>query len=233
MRKIIITDLTRFQNPNIVCTAGTDIESGVCIRPMPYLQTAGCERLNILPGAILRGEFTAMTGLSGPHQEDMRYSKLTFSGPSSSDEFEKALETGLQDSVEEGFELQLNSGQKHVPVGHSVLRSIITLNIDPDSIEIIEDRYNPGKTKIHFVDGSGREFRYLPITDLGLHRYAESHRAANDLERVNAFIKSQPLAYLRVGLSRAWSNGSINGYWMQVNGVYTFPEFFTGIRSYK
>jgi len=233
MRMIIITDLTRFRSADIVCTAGTDMKSGVCVRPMPYLRTAECERLEILPGAILSGEFIPQTGLSGPHQEDASYSKLTFDGPSSSEEFRGALESGLHDSVEDGFEIKLQIGQKYAPVGHPVRRSIITLSVDPDSIEIVEDRYNPGKTKIHFVDGSGRKFSYLPITDLGLHRYADSHRAAKDLARLNTFIKKQPEAYLRVGLSRAWNNGTINGYWMQVNGVYTFPEFFEGIRSYK
>jgi len=233
MRKIIITDLTRFQNPGIVCTAGTDMKSGACLRPMPYLRTQECERLKILPGAILSGEFIPQKGLSGPHQEDARYSKLTFEGPSSSEEFRGALEAGLHDSVEDGFDIRLKSGQKYVPVGHSVARSIITLNVDPHSIQIIEDRYNPGKTKIHFVDSSSSEFSYLPITDLGFHRYADSHRAAKDLVRLNAFIKNQPEAYIRLGLSRAWNNGTVNGYWMQVNGVYTFPEFFEGIRSYK
>jgi len=233
MRKIIITDLTRFQNPEIVCTAGTDTKSGACLRPMPYLRTEECERLKILPGAILSGEFIPQKGLSGPHQEDARYSKLTFEGPSSSEEFRGALEAGLHDSVEDGFDIKLKSGQKYVPVGHSVARSIITLSVDPHSIQIIEDRYNPGKTKIHFVDSSGSKFRYLSITDLGFHRYADSHRAAKDLVRLNAFIKNQREAYIRLGLSRAWNNGTVNGYWMQANGVYTFPEFFEGIRSHK
>ncbi len=234
MRRIIITDLTRFQNSDIVCTAGTDIKSGVCVRPMPYLRTDFCVGLGILPGAILRGDFTEKKGLSGPHREDAGYSegKLTFEGPSTSVEFREALETGLHDSVEEGFEIELEDGQKHVPWGHPVERSIITLAVDPASIEIVEG-YKKGTTKIHFSDGSGREFRYLPITDLGFHRYADTHRAAKHLSRLNTFITNQPEAYLRVGLSRTWDNGKIRGYWMQVNGIYTFPEFFPEIRCYK
>jgi hypothetical protein len=231
MGKIIITDLTRFQNPEIVCTAGTDIQTGACIRPMPYLRTTECVRLKLLPGAILSGEFLPEKNLQGPHQEDTAYSKLAFIGPSSSKDFKKALNAGLQQSVESGFEIRLHAGQKHVPLGHALLRSIISLRVDPGSIEIAEDKY--GKIKVHFCDGSGREFRYLPITDLGLHRYSEARRASNKLAELTAFIRGQPQAYLRLGLSRAWNNGSINGYWMQVNGVYTFPDFFTEIRSYK
>lgn len=236
MKKIIITDLTRFNNGDGVCTAGTDTESGLCIRPMPYLTGAMCKKLGILPGAILSGDFVPKNGLTGPHQEDATYTpeKLSFDGPSSSDDFKEALESGLHDSVEEGFEIELDDGQKHIPIEHRVKRSIITLAVDPKSVEIIEDRYKPGKTKIHFTDGSGREFAYFPITDLGFHRYADTHRAARDLARLNTFIKRQPEAYLRLGLSRAWENPlGINGYWMQVNGVYTFPKFFEDIRSYK
>jgi hypothetical protein len=233
MAKIIITDLTRFQKKDIVCTAGTDISTGACVRPMPYIATADCERLGILPGAILSGAFVSQTGMGGPHQEDASYSRLVFEGPSSSKDFKAALKAGLHSSTADGFEIDLKPGQKYVPVGHAVGRSIITLSVDPKTIEIVEDRYNPGKTKIHFIDGSGRQFRYLPITDLGLHRYAERYHAAKDLTRLNSFVSGQPEAYLRLGLSREWNNGTINAYWMQVNGVYTFPDFFKDIRSYK
>lgn len=233
MRKIIITDLTRFNRSDDVCTAGTDMQSGLCIRPMPYLTGALCSKLGILPGAILSGDFVAIGGLSGPHQEDATYTpaKLSFEGPSNSDEFKKALKCGLHGSVEEGFEIKLHDGQKHIPVDHHVKRSIITLAVDPSSIEIVES-YN--KTKIHFADGSGRHFSYLPITDLGFHRYAESLRVGKELARLNTFIKGQPEAYLRLGLSRAWVNPQgVNGFWMQVNGVYSFPNFFEELRSYK
>jgi hypothetical protein len=235
MRKIIITDLTRFNKQDDVCTAGTDVGSGQCVRPMPYLKTELCVKLGILPGAILSGDFVGKKGLVGPHQEDADYSvsKLRFEGPSTSDEFKEALEAGLHDSVERGFKIRLKGPQKHIPMGHPVKRSIITLAVDPGSIEIVEG-YKQGTTKIHFVDGSGRGFSFLPITDLGFHRYADTHRTAKDLARLNAFIHKQSQAYLRLGLSRSWlSPQGINGYWMQVNGVYTFPDFFPAIRSYK
>jgi hypothetical protein len=201
---------------------------------MPYLRTEFCVALGILPGAILSGDFVARKGLVGPHQEDANYSesKLAFEGPSTSEQFRDALEAGLHDSIEEGFEIELERGQKHIPLAHLVKRSIVTIQVNPEAIEIVEG-YNEGTTKIHFVDGSGREFRYLSITDLGFHRYANTHHAAKDLQTLNTFVNRQPEAYLRVGLGRAWDNGRINGYWMQVNGIYTFPEFFSDLRSYK
>ena len=93
-RRIIVTDLTRFNNPDIVCIAGVDPDNGECIRPMPYVETSECRRLNIRPGAILTGAFTVSQDREGPHQEDYRYSDLHFEGPSTSAEFKTALEFG-------------------------------------------------------------------------------------------------------------------------------------------
>ena len=233
MRNIIITDLTRFSQPIDVCTAGTDVSSKSCIRPMPYLKMASCAQLGLLPGAILSGDFVPIAGLTGPHQEDAAYSKLRFVGPCTSAQFRDALHAGLFKSVEEGFAIKLGANQKHVPVGHPLTRSIITIAVKPDSIRIVEDGYKPGKIRVHFSDGTGRQFRYLAITDLGFHRYAERHFADQNLPSLNAFIGSQPEAYVRLGLSRAHQIGSTLGYWMQVNGIYTFPDFIKEIRSYK
>lgn len=233
MSKIIVTDLTRFNRPIDVCTAGTDIDSGACIRPMPYLKMADCSRLCILPGAILRGDFVPKSGLVGPHQEDAEYSNLQFVGPCTPDDFKRALAAGMFESVEAGFEIKLAPGQKHVPIGHPLRRSIITLAVAPSSMTIVQDRFNADKVKIHFSDSTRRQFSFLPITDLGFHRYAASHNANRDLAAVNNFIRGQPEAYLRVGLSREYEIRGTNGYWMQVNGIYTFPDFLKEIRSYK
>ncbi len=54
MRKIIITDLTRFSTDEKVCIAGIDINTGECLRPMPYLKSNRCAELNIQPGAVLK-----------------------------------------------------------------------------------------------------------------------------------------------------------------------------------
>ena len=55
--EIIITDLTRFSNPEIVCIAGINMATSECIRPLPYISVADCKRLNILPGSKLEGVF--------------------------------------------------------------------------------------------------------------------------------------------------------------------------------
>ena len=131
-RSIIVTNLTRFSNQEIVCTAGADRKSGECIRPMPYLKSAKCKELSILPGAILSGEFTPSQNREGPHQEDYCYSRLKLEGPCTASEFKETLNF---DCVEHGFEIDLEDGQKHIPPDHDVLRSIITISVSPHNIK--------------------------------------------------------------------------------------------------
>src|SRR6266516_2743238 len=143
-RTIIVTDLTRFANQNIVCTAGIDMATGDCIRPMPYILSSECIRLNILPGATLTGDFTPAPNLSGPHREDHNYKELNFQGPCTSKQFRDVLVNTCWPSVEEAFEITLTKDQKLLPPDHSVQRSIITIAAAPSEVEIVEDNFKPG-----------------------------------------------------------------------------------------
>jgi hypothetical protein len=55
----------------------------------------------------------------------------------------------------------------------------------------------------------------------------------NEIDNINNFIQNQEDLYLRVGLGREYeSKDGRKGYWLQINGIYTFPEYHEGIRSY-
>jgi hypothetical protein len=233
-RSIIITDLTRFKPGNSdVCTAGIDRATGECIRPMPYLKFTKCMELGILPGGILTGEFTPSPNRTAPHTEDCTLQKLSFDGPCSGEEFRKVLAGSCFPSIEAGFEVTLPAGEKVIPGGHSVQRSIITLQVSPHDVEIVEDSYKPGIIKLHFTDSSGRRHRFLPITDLGFYDYAQRHRDSGALAGLNIEIAKQAEVFLRVGLSRKYkSPQGKDGFWMQANGIYTFPTVLRYIRSY-
>lgn len=233
-RSIIVTDLTRFKtgNPN-VCTAGIDRATGECIRPMPYLPFTECTRLGLLPGGILTGEFAFAANRTAPHMEDCNYQKLTFDGACSGEEFRKVLVGSCFASVEEGFEVSLPTGEKVIPPGHQVQRSIITLQVAPHNIDIVEDGYKPGSIKLHFTDSKGCKHRFLPITDLGFFDYAQRHRDSGSLASLNIEITKQKEVFLRIGLSRSFkSPQGKEGFWMQANGIYTFPTVLRYIRSY-
>ena len=234
-RSIIITDLTRFKSGNPdVCTAGIDRETGECIRPMPYLKFSRCMELGILPGGILSGEFTPAPKRAPPHTEDFHYRKLTFDGASSGDEFRNVLVESCSPSVEAGFEISLPDWEKVIPADHKVQRSIITLQVKTRDVDIVEDRYKPGTIRLHFTDSAGRHHRFFPITDLGFYDFAQRHRDSGALAALNNEIGKQREVFLRVGLSRRYRNPQgKDGFWMQANGIYTFPDILRYIRSYR
>ena len=232
---IIVTDLTRFANEQIVCLAGIEAETGQCIRPLPYLKASACQRLNIRPGSILSGRFSPARRAVGPHQEDRRYKNLRVKGACGSKDFKAALEAGLFPSLEAGFAIQLQRQQNHIPADHSIDRSIVTIKAKPGAMELLQDRYQPGKLKLNFTDGAGRRYHAMPITDLGFNQFSQRHHGGSQIAGLNAFIQSQPEVYLRVGLGRRWSKPGGDEdeevHWLQVNGIYTFPDYHRELRN--
>jgi hypothetical protein len=235
MRKIIITDLTRFSNREIVCTAGIDINNGECVRPMPYLKYSYCKELNLLPSAILSGNFSASTSIERPHTEDMHHENLQFHGHCSDNEFRDVLLQSCSENIECGFNVQLENRQKHIPLELAPLKSIITISVNPNTVKIVQDQYDSKKIKIHFTDNNFKEYSFLSITDLGFHSYAENHyKETNNYNEINSVIKNQKEVFLRIGLGRIHtSQQNKTGFWIQVNGIYSFPDYFKSARRYE
>lgn len=232
MRRVIVTDLTRFRTPDKLCTAVVDVNTKECFRPMPYLSSVRCAELNIHPGAILEGDISLIPGAANPHVEDAHYNNLRYLGPASSDDFKRIMEITAFPSISLGFGMDFTLDQKHIPVETIVDRSIVTIKISPCSIDIHEDHYKPGKIKASFTDATGFSLRYLSITDRGFFDYATKHQQDGEIHRINAYLQSQDELYLRVGVGRRWKVGDRDGYWLQVNGIYTFPDYLEEIRSY-
>jgi len=56
----------------------------------------------------------------------------------------------------------------------------------------------------------------------------------NDLFALNQLLQTKDAVFLRIGLSRAYkAPDGREGYWLQTNGIYTFPHYHEGIRSYS
>lgn len=225
--KIIITDLTRF-GPGTpkVCTAGV-AKDGTVIRPMPYLTSEVCRKLDIHPGGILEGVFT-LQNASRPHVEDAFHRNLAFLGPCSKSEFRHALEMTLYDSLSDGFGVEIRE-EKRIPLTTPPERSLVTIKVSPTTFSIVTSSYGDGpkKIKAHLSDGCGARLSYVSITDLGFFEFAEQHM--NDpgrFSQITGFIRSQEELYLRLGVGRPWKDA----YWIQVNGIYTFPESLEYIR---
>ncbi|QDT65274.1 hypothetical protein [Calycomorphotria hydatis] len=232
--RIIITDLTRFRpgNPD-VCTAGV-AEDGTVIRPMPYLSIENCRKLNIHPGGILEGQFT-LKNSPAPHVEDANHGKLTFHGACSSVKFRETLEKTTYPNISEGFGVPIIKREKCIPTTSPPVRSLITIKINPLSFSIVQDSYHPERLKAHFSDRAGIEMAFVSVTDRGFYDYAQQHR--EDLRsflEIQRFIHSQEELYLRLGLSRSFeAPDGRNGFWIQLNGIYTFPDKLEYIRCYE
>ncbi|HGM7336252.1 TPA: hypothetical protein ACKQCJ_002597 [Stenotrophomonas maltophilia] len=232
MGKYVVTDLTRFKEGNDdVCTALIDIESGQCVRPTPYLKKEFVKGLGMLPGSIVEGEISPVRGASRPHREDCTYGDLKMIGAVTASEFKNILESSLSENVASGFGPDFD-GMKFLPVDTKSDRSIITVKIKPDSFRVEKDNF--GKYKVHFDDLSGKSYRYISITDLGFHEYIKSIGVggADPAEEVNSHFKGAVDVYLRLGVSRVHEVAGKNGYWMQVNGIYSFPSKLQKIRGY-
>lgn len=236
--RIIVTDLTRFSNKDLLCLAGLTEDGKDCIRPLlttspGYLTYSQCKKLNVLPGTILEGTFTTPKEISPPHTEDRNFTNLKMVGTASSDEFRALLETSSTVSIKNGFgsETQITDKVLKEPPA----KSIITLKINPTDFQVVLTKINnEEKIRAHLTDGDGVKLKFLSITDLGFFDNVGQARARRtNAEEITEFIHNQDELYIRLGLSRWFkSPQKIEGYWMQVNGIYTFPEYDRVVRSY-
>jgi hypothetical protein len=216
-----------------VCTAGV-AEDGTVVRPMPYLSSDKFRELNIHPGGILRGDLV-LSGGAVPHVEDASYRTLEFEGPCSAADFQNVLERTAYPSISEGFGVQINSGQKCIPITTPPVRSLITIKVNPRSFAVVQNSFDPTKLKAHFSDGHGTEMSFISVTDRGFYDYTQQHSSEPaKFAEISNYIHSQHDLYLRIGLSRAFTAGDgRNGFWIQLNGIYTFPNYLKYVRCYE
>ena len=149
--EIIITDLTRFSNPAIVCIAGINIATNECIRPLPYIATDECLRLNILPGSKLDGDFQQNTTRGLPHDEDNSYNSLRYNGACTAAEFYQVLNNTTVTSISDGFDYLFPEGGKVIPYTNTPQQSIITLKVQASQIRIVKDSFSHGKIKLNLL----------------------------------------------------------------------------------
>ena len=228
-RTIIVTDLTRFSDDR-VCLAGVDPDNMELIRPMPYINQEYCQQLKILPGTKIIADFRPSPTIKAPHTEDYQWQNINMQGRVCSDEFQTLLDETLSSSICAGFGVYVQD--KVIPQNNLPSKSIITIKGSID----LHPGYCGNLTKIRasVTDLTGHTLHYLSITDLGFYRFAQTLQSRQQLNKLDSFIKSQSEIFVRLGLSRLWkSDDGREGFWIQINGIYTFPEFSEKIRSYE
>ena len=215
--------------------AGIDSHNGECIRPIPYLNAARCQELKLLPGRVLSGQFDFIPSREAPHTEDCFYKELHVHKPCSSAEFNTVLKNTCSPSIQQGFKVQLNHQQRYISPAATPTKSLLTIAINPSQLTIIADTIDPKKIKINFIDNDGKEYNAMAITDLGFHHYAQNHYAdSHNYDEINSLLQNQQEVFLRVGLSRFYkSPQQKEGFWIQINGIYSFPHYFKQARQYE
>ncbi|MCX6127910.1 MAG: hypothetical protein NTX25_02455 [Proteobacteria bacterium] len=152
--KIIITDLTRFKNPDVVCLAGIDPNSGLCVRPMlgtgsklEYFQFATVKTHSIVPGSCLSGNFIPVANSAQPHIEDHRCEgQISLVESANSAAFEAVLEKSAHTTVKAAFGKQPIN--RLFPSTAPPQISIATLRLDHPLRQfrlIVDDKFGPPK----------------------------------------------------------------------------------------
>ena len=242
MKKIlVITDVTQMpanrNRGNEVCVVGIDTE-GQCIRPVCDGGFLKKYLMDVNGKVIIRHGARAELDLfpiktQPPHIEDMKFepSSISSKGLCGSTEWEEALRKNSFNSVEEIYEGHLQDQGWVVPGAKT--RSIATLS--EASIIDVELTSKSVKPRITFLDKAGCEFN-RPASDLTLwdHCYSmvrkQGHNSGEVERELVSLLQKADRLYLRLGLARPWEPEDDGGEkcWLQVTGVYTFPDYLNG-----
>lgn len=218
-----------------VCIAGYDINRS-CIRPVPThggipepsLYKDGTPF--IYPFAVVSYDLLESTP-SPPHTEDyvydLRYPKFV----SNAKEREAVLCWSLYNSIGDIFEQPIYSDHGFYVMDCQGPRSLGTIR----PVRIIEVMYKPDQEntwdyRMSFLDNR-RVFYRLKINDLTWHYFCNSLRGENnDPTTIASKLTKELLSkkvYLRIGLARGWNKFPDRCY-LQITGVYTFPDYLDG-----
>lgn len=236
MKKLLaITDLTRMQR-GAVCIAGCDSD-GVCFRPIlpppgiPERMLKSDGKPVIFPFAAIEFDLVRHTPRP-PHTEDHLFApaSMRFVRALNDEQKRRLLSKSLFGSVAEVFEQPIRHGPGFYVNDGEGPRSVGT--IQPKEIHEVlyeQSEDNAWNYRLGFHDGKNISYR-LKITDLTWNYYCSSQRGGANPPQIAAeltqLLQSQTV-YLRVGLSRGWAKFPGKCF-LQINGIYTFPDYLEG-----
>ncbi len=233
--RLRITDVTRMGAPR-VCVAGYDDE-GRCVRPvLRYASISEAELETssglIAPFAEVEYDLTPAPS-TPPHVEDHVYAGESVRWVRWLSEGERLalLRATARPHVEDAFGAPLVHISSHFVRMGSGDCSLITVPVR--GAPAVQAREADGKLKwrLLFRDSASRDYS-LPITDLTWHYFAalqqhfDKGNPSSLAQRLTRLLNKE-LIFLRLGLTREHPAGS-HQCWVQVNGIYTFPDYLDG-----
>jgi hypothetical protein len=233
-KDILITDVTRMREGR-VCIAGVDKDySPIRLNvPPPGLleELLYLDKETIIrPQSVLRVFVEPEPQVTAPHIEDHRWYKLDetqFLRLTTEEKWKHFFEATQYDKVADIFGTSLHE-RRNIKAGISNTRSLGTLK--PNHIKKFFLRKLPNEIQIRFsfTDATERTFD-VPVTDLNFLSYVTwTHQHS---KKSIPYILGQLCQkfqnieiWLRMGLTRPFNNWC----WIQVNGIYTFPDYLDG-----
>lgn len=232
--RIVITDLTRMRR-GAVCISGYDKDHH-CIRPITFYP-------GILESTILISNEPIVYPFSlvelelldkrpePPHTEDQYFVPGSFQFIQDVKDRKRILTWSLFNSVQNIFEQpilfkpgsHIKDGQGPRSVGTIHAKAIVGVHFD-------QGPENTWDFRLSFYDYSDTYYR-LKITDLTFLYYLSSLRTEDSqplqiADKLTKVLKKMDV-YLRIGLSRGWARFP-DLCFLQVNGIYTFPDLYEG-----
>jgi len=219
--------------------AGID-QRNQCIRPVlpngvrkDHLYIAN--KLVIRPRAKVKFDFYRVP-LEPPHIEDLGFdvNLVVYEGSCTDAEWEQVLQGSSFGAVGDIYDGLLQEHRWVEPGANT--RSLGTLSQAHNATVQLPEWSGRLRYRLSFKDSTGSLYDKIPISDLAFRElvYAEvkkRNRSPENLaqELANRFTSAKRL-YLRLGLARPWTNPNTGkaGCWMQVTGIYTFPDYLKG-----
>jgi hypothetical protein len=239
LKTIVITDLTQMPNPDGVCVVGVD-QRNQCIRPV---LTNGVlkrhlyigDKLVIRPGAKIKFDFYRVP-IEPPHIEDLGFEpgSIVYEGLCTEDEWEKMLRDSSFSKVDDIYD-GLLQGHRWVEPGANT-RSIGTLLQVRGTAAKLTQWSGKLRYRLSFVDNTGFAYDNIPVSDLAFREFSytevkKRNRSPTTVsEQITSLLTSAERLYLRLGLARPWTKPNTGklGCWMQVTGIYSFPDYLEG-----
>jgi len=232
-------------NPDGVCVVGID-QYNQCIRPiLPgdmrrehlYIKGKIRNKLAIRPMAKVIFNFNKVP-IEPPHIEDMGFDpkSIVYEGLCTGTEWEKVLLDSSFSTVDDIYDGLLQEHRWVEPGANT--RSIGTLSQVYNIVVQLTEWSGKLRYRLLFRDSTG--FLYdIPISDLAFRElsYTEVKRRNRSRaivsQEITSLLTNADRLYLRLGLARPWvnPNTSKRGCWMQVTGIYTFPDYL-GSKSF-
>ncbi|HUU64434.1 MAG TPA: hypothetical protein VMX96_11065 [Dehalococcoidia bacterium] len=241
-KTIVISDLTKMGGEG-VCIVGID-QNYQSIRPV--LPPPGVlrkhlfkgiirKRLVIRPKAKITFDFHKVP-IEPPHIEDLGFNpkSIVYEGLCTDAEWEKLIKAISFRSVQDIYDDYLKEDRWVEPGTNT--RSLGTVSqIQVISVNL-QERSGERRYRLYFTDQTGHQYDNVTISDLAFRALcdAELNRRSSLLSAsqwITDQLKSVDLLYLNFGLARPWapSDGSFGPRcWMQVTGIYTFPDYLGG-----